>query len=120
MRHWLPVLLWALLMFIGSSIPGHQIPGPVSIASGVLHVIEYAVFGFLIACSLIAQNPAMPRRRMLTVSVIIAVLYSMTDEIHQAYVPGRQTDVLDVIVDAIGGLVGVGVWFVWKKRKNIV
>ena len=31
----------------------------------------------------------------------------MTDEVHQAFVPGRQGAVLDVLVDAAGVLVGV-------------
>ncbi len=40
-------------------------------------------------------------------AVAIGIAYAVTDEVHQAFVPGRQGAVLDVLVDAVGVLVGV-------------
>jgi VanZ family protein len=35
---------------------------------------------------------------------ILTVLYAISDEWHQFYVPGRYSDVRDVMVDALGAL----------------
>lgn len=43
----------------------------------------------------------------ITVSLIIGVLYASTDEIHQAFVPGRGAQITDVILDSMGVLTGI-------------
>ena len=40
-------------------------------------------------------------------AIAIGIAYAVTDEVHQAFVPGRHGAVLDVLVDAVGVLVGV-------------
>ena len=48
---------------------------------------------------------------------IIGTLYAVTDELHQAFVPGRSCELRDVIIDSCG--VGVGVLiFKMRKRQN--
>jgi len=39
--------------------------------------------------------------------VVFSVLYGVSDEIHQIYVPGRTPDSLDVVADAVGAALGV-------------
>ena len=43
----------------------------------------------------------------IAVSLIIGVLYASTDEIHQAFIPGRGPLITDVILDSIGVLTGI-------------
>ena len=43
----------------------------------------------------------------IAVSLIIGVLYASTDEIHQAFVPGRGAQITDVILDSLGVLTGI-------------
>ena len=43
----------------------------------------------------------------IAVSLIIGVIYASTDEIHQAFVPGRGPLVTDVILDSMGVLTGI-------------
>lgn len=50
---------------------------------------------------------------------VLAVLYAITDEIHQAYVPGRNPSVWDVVIfDNLGALIAI--WFVgwWMKKSS--
>jgi VanZ family protein len=52
-------------------------------------------------------------------ALLLVALYAASDEIHQAFVPGRSGQVSDVIVDSIGGAIGLGVlWLAgkWGKR----
>lgn len=57
--------------------------------------------------------------RAVLAAVVIASLYGVSDEYHQAFVPGRTFDVLDMLADAIGSVVGasaVGAWSILRRR----
>lgn len=43
----------------------------------------------------------------IAVSLIIGMIYASTDEIHQAFVPGRGPLITDVILDTLGVLTGI-------------
>lgn len=119
-HRWLPPLIWAIIIFIGSSIPGSQIPGQVSIANKILHGIEYAVLGWLTARTLSRHQPPLTRGLLYAIALAVCVLYGMTDEIHQALVPGRSADYADLIADTIGGACGIGLQLIWRDKRNIV
>ena len=66
------------------------------------HFFEYAVRGFLIGCALFLSR----RRFSPITAVICSALYSISDEIHQYFVPGRACRIFDVGVDTLGALTG--------------
>ena len=96
---WLPVAVWAALIFALSSIP--------SLSTGLgtwdlvlrkaAHVTEYAILG-----ALLMRAVGRP-----VVASVLAMAYAATDEVHQHFVPGRAGTVVDVAVDAVGVLLGV-------------
>ena len=47
----------------------------------------------------------------------LAFLYGLTDEIHQAFVPGREASALDVMADGAGAMIGSRL-FVWTRRNG--
>jgi len=47
----------------------------------------------------------------------VVLLYSASDEIHQAFVPGRTARISDVMIDTAGGAFGLGV--LWSAGKGI-
>ncbi|WP_404459684.1 VanZ family protein [Sutcliffiella horikoshii] len=52
---------------------------------------------------------------------IISVLYAISDEVHQLYVPGRSGQVSDVLLDSTGAFVGIALYVVishWIRRKH--
>jgi VanZ family protein len=121
MRIWLFPIIWAGIIYAGSSIPGGSIPAPVSVVSLILHVCEYAVLAFLIARAF-SQTKKEPKRSFSVIIILafsISVLYGTTDELHQLYVPGRHPDSMDVFVDALGSGMGVFVWY-WYKIRGLV
>ena len=94
---WLPVVVWAGLIFALSSVPG--------LDSGLswdfplrkaAHGLEYAVLGALLARA-VAEVPAL----------WLGIAYAVSDELHQSFVPGRAASLFDVGVDAVGVLVGI-------------
>ena len=51
--------------------------------------------------------------------LILAAMYAATDELHQAFVPNRQSSVVDVLIDTSGAFCGlILVWSFgrWRKR----
>jgi VanZ family protein len=96
---WLPVVAWAALIFTLSSIPdlGTGLGGWDLVLRKIAHAAEYAVLGALLSRALGRELPA----------VAIGIAYAVTDEVHQAFVSGRHGAPVDVLVDAVGVLVGV-------------
>jgi VanZ family protein len=99
---WLPVVAWAALIFTLSSIPNlSTAEGTVGdVLSYGAHATEYAIFGVLLARAVDARLLAWAA----------GVAYAVTDEIHQSFVPGRQTSAFDLLVDAVGLAVGIALY----------
>src|SRR3954462_10377164 len=98
-RGWLPVLLWAGLIFALSAIP--------SLSSGLgtwdtilrkgAHMTEYAILAALV-WRVVRSEP---------IALLGAVAYAATDELHQVFVRGRHGSPVDVAIDGIGAAAGL-------------
>jgi len=108
LRLWIPAIAYMALIFVVSSM---RIQAPIlesfPLRDKGVHFLEYAVLGFLCAHATLATWPRRPRLRVLLVAVLIAAAWGLSDELHQALVPGRSAEVLDFVADAVGASVGV-------------
>jgi VanZ family protein len=99
---WFPAILMMGLIFAFSSRPGDQLPDFMSwdyLIKKSSHMLGYG----LLALSFYRLLEGHPRRYRL--AWLLAVLYAMTDEFHQSFVPGRSATILDVIVfDNLGAM----------------
>jgi VanZ like family len=104
---WIPVVAWAALIFALSSIPNlSTAEGWVGdVLSSGAHAVEYAIFGVLLVRALDSR----------LVAFAAGIAYAITDEIHQSFVPGRVASGIDLLVDAVGLLVGIAL--VWRMRR---
>lgn len=103
---WLPVLLWAALLFCLSSVPGEKIPSfHFALSDKVAHCFVYGVFGALSFRAVRATTRLGRLPAILTVA-LLAAGYGISDEIHQMFVPERSPDVFDVMADVVGGSLG--------------
>ena len=118
LRHLSMLLALALmaLLFYLSHQPALHTPMLFSAQDKVLHAGVYALLGLLL---LTAQpRPAQGYSwKQVSISVLIASLYGLSDEIHQHFVPGRNSDVLDWIADSVGALIAVSL-LAWVDRKR--
>jgi VanZ family protein len=108
-RHQLPVILWGALIFVASSIPGTNFPNvPVFDADKLVHMGIYFVFCML-AHRAFSHQHRFPLffRYSLAFSVLLTLVYGISDEFHQYFVPSRSSDVYDVAADVVGGLLFV-------------
>ena len=96
---WLPVVVWAAVIFTLSSIPslgtGLGVWDTVLRKAG--HMTEFAILGALLLRALGRELPAF----------VAGVAYAVTDEVHQHFVGGRHASPLDVALDAIGVAIGI-------------
>lgn len=77
--------------------------------SVVAHLSLYTGLAFLFQWAL---TGGVARRRLAfgwaLIAFALTVLYGVSDEVHQAYVPGRTLSLADVGLDAAGAVLGVG------------
>lgn len=57
-----------------------------------------------------------PRRAL--VCVLVAGLYSLTDEFHQRFVPGRGPSIVDCGFDTLGAMLGMVIVYLWHLRSR--
>jgi hypothetical protein len=130
---WGPCCLLMALLFVASAQPKYPPPGgeptPVYF-SGMMpifqgawdmlvkktaHVIAYGVLALAYLYALSRSGVASPRAGYLAIA--LAACYAATDELHQAFVPGRTASALDVGVDVAGA--ALFVFVVRRYRPQI-
>ncbi|MGI9113047.1 MAG: VanZ family protein [Gaiellaceae bacterium] len=111
LARWLPVVLWAAVIFAFSSVPdlGTGLGGWDLLLRKLAHAAEYAILGALLLRALRRELPALAA----------GVAYAVSDEVHQHFVPGRRGAPLDVLIDAVGVVVGILAWrsLAWRRDR---
>ncbi len=141
-RTWLPVLIWMLVIFSASGdtqsayhssrilepllrwlfphIQHHRLWEIILFARKCAHLTEYAVFAVLIwraVRSLSAPNTGWSWR-VARNAWFCVVAYAMSDELHQHFVATRQASIWDVVIDSMGGVLGLLLLYAfgrWRK-----
>ncbi len=85
------------------------------------HFTEYAILGIL--CANAFRTYKFSLGIHWSVSTVICILYAVSDEIHQYFVPDRAGRFLDVCIDTAGSITGIAFFmilyvFIQKRRKN--
>lgn len=102
---WLPVLAWATLIFAFSAQPATSLPNTGNLVQKGAHVGEYAVLAALLWRALAGRR--LGRTAVLGFAWLAAVLYAVSDETHQLFVPGRHGSPLDLVIDGLGAAFGL-------------
>ncbi|QUH21536.1 VanZ family protein [Alkaliphilus sp. B6464] len=139
------VLLWMLIIFISSAQPANRskqlsnrvirivietvekiVPNRTTdINIGRLHHLirknahffSYLVLGVLVVT--VIRTSGTRGTKGILIAFAICVIYAISDEIHQAFVPGRGPQIRDVFIDSAGSAAGIGFyWFVGKIVKR--
>lgn len=112
--YWLPAVLYAGVIFYLSSQshPEEHLPSFLlkDISDKVLHAVEYAVLGGLCYRAFRWSVNGQAASYALLFAIVTASLYGMTDEVHQSFVPFRESSWLDWLADTAGAAVGALSW----------
>lgn len=108
--YWFPILIYCLLIYIQSSYPSPQSLPDIPYMDKVLHVTAYALLGALFLRAFKASRIKHNFKLAITISILLASLYGISDELHQYFVPTRTADIMDVMADILGIVMGVSIY----------
>lgn len=114
-KAWLLVLCWMGTIFYFSSRQRVQISDVYSINFvffKTLHVLEYALLFLFSYRAVKISFRQTPVRFWGIYGYVVTIIYAMTDELHQMFVPTREGRLRDVIIDAVGGLIA---WYLIRR-----
>jgi VanZ family protein len=118
--YWGPVAAYAAFIFYLSSQSFFPDTLPTviqNLGDKVHHMIAYGVFGLLWYRAFRCSTGRWAASRAVSLAVLGATLYGITDEWHQSFVPQRESDVWDVVADTAGAAVATVSWHRWGRRR---
>lgn len=142
LKYWLPVILWAALIFSASGdkksvqrssriiepfvrwlipdISDEAVGNTVFVVRKCAHVTEFAIFTLLLrraANGVLWKQGAQWNWNAARFAFVVSVLFAISDEIHQSFVPGRQGAVMDVVIDSTGAACALlFLWFLERRK----
>jgi len=132
-----PLALWAVLIFVGSGdvLSGSHtsillravrwlFPNVRDESLGVFHLLvrkaghltEYAILATLAARAFRASAHDLLRRHWFWVSLLLAIAYALSDELHQSFVPSRTASIYDSLIDSVGALIALTI--IWLRHRK--
>jgi len=124
--HGLPLLFWMAVIFWLSNQPALPHPGrKVGVSDDLGDYAAHAfVFGVLTLLAWWALRTSWPKLPAFLTSrpagsaAAFSVLYAISDEVHQSFVPGRWAKGSDLVADCVGILAMTGLLAWWQHRKR--
>ena len=110
---WLPPIGYMMAIFLVSSLSNPQIGGETP--DYVLHAMEYFLLALLLIRLLLSGpvrqsgiEKVMAWHQACLLGMAVAMLYGISDEIHQYFIPGRHSSLSDVMADFFGAVMAYG------------
>lgn len=110
------ILIAAEIFFFSSksSSPG---AGGISFLPVIYHFVVFFLFNFFLLASIEGN-------RKLKISYVIiafafSVIYAISDEFHQSFVPGRDASINDILTDSAGIIFSSVIYFFINKKRKI-
>lgn len=98
----LPIVSASVAIVYVSSLPGTTLPNlGFWNMDKLLHFGAYFFYGLLLQL-FFRGNLKSGKASVIILSILFGVLFALSDEIHQSYVPGRLGDVYDFAADSLG------------------
>lgn len=97
---WLPAISWMALIFFLSSRPSTSVADNQAlnfIFFKSLHLIEYGILFILIYRA---------TEKNIKLSLVLTIIYAISDEVHQLFVPTREGKLRDIFIDSLGAFLG--------------
>lgn len=119
LKHWAPVLLYCgIIVYLSSqSHPSQHLPSFLfGMSDKILHALEYGILGILLYRAFHQTTSAIGS---IILSIICVVVFGISDEIHQWFVPNRQADSWDLLADTLGATFFILTWAFMTKKYSV-
>ncbi len=116
--YYIPSYLYAGLIFALSSYSLRVPASLFTFSDKWIHFIEYAIFGLLLARSYINANTGFLKKHFIALAFFTGLACGFFDEYYQNFVPLRGFEVLDLLADTLGILIGVILYNLKFRKTN--
>lgn len=82
------------------------------------HLTEYAILGLLAARAFLTSSHRGLRRRWFLSAWLLVIIYALSDELHQRFVPARTGSIYDSLIDITGGLMALSILAAWRRVRK--
>ena len=106
----LPLILFCGFIFWQSSFPSVISQPLFPHDDKFMHAGAYALMAILAARWIQQERKGWSVTKVKLLAMIFTVLYGLSDEIHQAFVPARNASTLDWAADFLGALIGIWIY----------
>ena len=100
MKHWIPSIVCALLIFFLSN--QSSVPGAEFVPDYAAHFFVYGLLSLTVIWGLTAGLRRKLTPGLAAVGFFMTTGYGCTDEFHQMFTPGRNPALSDIAADALG------------------
>ncbi|GGK61990.1 VanZ family protein [Rufibacter glacialis] len=114
---------WAVVILIGTLLPAPVLPPApkwdILTFDSLVHAILFGV-QLLLLLYAFHRDPAVPQvtKRHITGSFLFVVFFGILVEVLQGSMSmGREADPVDALSNTIGGVIGLGLWFLLPRRS---
>ncbi|MEW5855481.1 MAG: VanZ family protein [Myxococcota bacterium] len=83
----------------------------------VIHTGEYGLFALLVAQTLARLWPELDGLPRFLLALTTAGCFGISDEVHQAWVPGRSASVYDALADLLGAALALAGRMLWVQES---
>lgn len=117
----MPLVLILALIFILSANPDPTRLLPFETPfekwlSFIGHFVEYTLLGFAALRAVQWQDSPLLKRNIAI--FVLCLLYALSDEYHQTFVPGRLFQIQDLLIDGVGIITGILIYQEFQKNAK--
>jgi len=107
-------LLIALEIFYFSSISGTSYQVGTELIPIIYHLVVFFLFNFFLLVSIKGNKKI--KISYIIIALSISIIYALSDEFHQIFIPFRNPSIQDILIDTIG--IFLSTILVFYTRKN--
>ncbi len=117
-NRWLAVFLTVLMaaeIFYFSTLQGGVGGTGVSWLPVAYHFIAFFLFSFFL---FISVNHKKIKISQVVIVLVISIMYALSDEIHQIFVPFRDASIRDILIDSLGICFALIIGLIINKKRT--
>lgn len=125
------LILWMIFIFVMSSFNANESSNQsgmiVSFISNLFNISDTKTLSLIIRkgahftefliLGILSINYIIKFKKNIKYSYLMCIMYAISDEIHQIFVPGRSFQITDIFIDSVGAIIGITLIIKFVKDK---
>ncbi len=112
------IIIAGIIFYMSSQIFEQGIgSGGIGFKALAYHLIAFFSLAFFLSVSLVRGE----HKKFISIAIILSILYGISDEIHQFFVPGRVSSIYDIFLNSFGIILASTLYLIsleYRTRKH--